>query len=180
MALRDWLTTASNTVLGRSLQAKIVNDPFYRFQTTTEIQIAASFGIAIDANRAMVDDWLRLPGISIHQARALVELTQAGVAFHSIEDVAAVLGLAAERLKPLEPILQFRYYDPESVCTIQPINVNTARIEELLRIPAINLPLARAIVAHRTTSQYRNLAHLQKRLALPATLTQQLIHYLRF
>jgi DNA uptake protein ComE-like DNA-binding protein len=180
MSLRDWLSTTAKTVLGRSLQAKIASDPFYRFQTTTEIQIAADLGIAIDANRAMVDDWLRLPGISIHQARALVELTQAGIAFHSIEEVAAALGLAAERLQPLAPILQFRYYDPESVHTIQQVNVNTATIEELLQVPAIDLTLAKAIVAQRSPHPYRNLAHLQKRLGLPAPLTQQLMHYLRF
>ncbi|HIK16231.1 MAG TPA: ComEA family DNA-binding protein [Leptolyngbyaceae cyanobacterium M33_DOE_097] len=180
MVLRNWLSTTTKAVLGQSLAAKIKNDPFYRFQTIEELQIAAQLGISIDANQATVDDWLRLPGISIHQARALVELTHSGVQFHAIDDIAAVLGVSVDRLKPLQLVLRFCYYDPESVCTVQPVNVNTASLEMLLKVPKIDLHLARAIVAHRTTSPYRNLPHLQKRLSLPPTLTAELMHYLRF
>jgi DNA uptake protein ComE-like DNA-binding protein len=180
MARQNWLTAARN-LLGQSLAAKIKNDPFYRFQTLAEIQTAARLGITIDVNQASVDDWLRLPGISIHQARVLVNLTQAGVTFHSLEDVAAGLGVPPARLQPLSPILSFYYYDPESVCLAQPVNVNRATLEALLQVPMIDASLARTIVTQRSSAgPYRNLADLQKRLALPAALTAQLMHYLRF
>jgi hypothetical protein len=44
------------------LRQKITNDPYYRFESLSEIKIASEHGIRIDANTAAVDDWLRLPG----------------------------------------------------------------------------------------------------------------------
>ncbi|HEY9302535.1 MAG TPA: ComEA family DNA-binding protein, partial [Phormidium sp.] len=73
----------------RSIRTRILKDPYYRFQSLEEVALAASLGIKIDANEATVDDWLRLPGLSIHQARSLVELTRNGIQFHCLEDVAA-------------------------------------------------------------------------------------------
>ena len=173
MSLFDWLTKTAQTQTQRS---RILNDPYYRLQPE-ELPIAVSLGIRIDVNQARVDDWLRLPGISIHQARTLTDLTQAGVALHSLEDLAAALNVPLQRLKPLEPLLQFCYYDPNSVQTIQPVDANTASVEALTRIPAIDLYLARQIVELRP---YRNLPHLQRRLSLSSELTAQLLHYLKF
>lgn len=73
------------------LRAQILADPYYRFQSLAEVALAAELGISIDVNQASVDDWLRLPGLSIHQARQLVQLTQNGVQFYAIEDIAAAL-----------------------------------------------------------------------------------------
>jgi len=174
MSLFDWIAKTTQTQTARS---RILNDPYYRFQSLAEVQLAASLGIKIDVNQAGVDDWLRLPGLSIHQARTLTELTQAGVPFHSLEDIAAVLNLPLQRLKPLEPVLLFCYYDQTSLHTIQPIDANTASLEMLTRIPAIDLYLARLIVQNRP---YRNLPHLQRRLSLSTELTSQLMHYLKF
>lgn len=176
MPLRRWFTAIAQT---SSLQTKL-QDPFYRLQTFEEVQQAASLGFQIDVNQADTDDWLRLPGISIHQARTLAELRRSGVQFHAVEDLAAALGLAVHRLQPLAPVLRFCYYDPESVCQIQPINVNTATAEMLVRLPGVDLYLARAIVTQRRQGTYRNLPHLQRRLSLPADLTERLMHYLTF
>jgi len=52
----------------------------------------AALGIQIDVNQASVD-WLRLPGLSIHQAR--VELCRSGVQFYCLEDIAAALNATA-------------------------------------------------------------------------------------
>jgi len=185
MALFDWLSSVTQSRLGHvpSLQpvrSRILNDPYYRLQSVEEIEIAASLGMTIDANQATVDDWLRLPGLSIHQARALVELTQAGVQLHCLEDVAAALSLSVQRLKPLERVLRFCYYDADSVYITPAINPNTATLEMLLKIPAVDLYLARAIVENRAIAPYRNLIHLQRRLALSADLTAKLMHYLKF
>ncbi|MBW4579825.1 MAG: ComEA family DNA-binding protein [Tildeniella nuda ZEHNDER 1965/U140] len=159
---------------------KRFSDPYYRFQSVAELELAAKLGVKIDVNQAGVDDWLRLPGLSIHQARSLVELTQAGLQLHCIDDIAAALSLPIPRLKPLEPVLQFCYYDADSVATVKPVNPNMATIEMLIRIPAVDLYLARAIVANRTVSPYRNLVHFQRRLALSSQLVAELMHYLKF
>ena len=186
MGFGDWLIAVQklgqdfNSQQG-AIRSRILNDPYYRFQSTAEIAIAASLGITIDANRATVDDWLRLPGLSIHQARSLVALARSGLEYHCLEDVAAVLSWPVERLKPLEPILKFCYYDPESVFTPPKIDPNTATVEMLTKIPGVDLFLARSIVQNRLASgAYRDLADLQLRLSLQADAIGQIMHYLRF
>jgi DNA uptake protein ComE-like DNA-binding protein len=186
MSLSNWLE-AVNRFRGElksqlhPLRVRLLNDPYYRLQSLEEVRLAAELGVRIDANQASLDDWLRLPGLSIHQARSLVSLTQSGVSFHCLEDVAAALSLPVQRLRPLEPILQFCYYEAESVYSIQPLNPNLASMEMLTRIPAVDLFLARAIVQNRQRyGSYTNLADLQRRLNLPGQLTADLMHYLCF
>jgi len=182
MTIFNWLSPTSR--LDPHLQAirvRIQRDPYYRLQSTQEIAIAATLGMKIDVNQATVDDWLRLPGISIHQARSIFELTSIGVQFCCLEDIAAALGLSVARLKPLQPILSFCYYDDESPITPQVINVNISSVEQLTKIPAVDLFLARAIAQNRQDfGAYRNLADLARRLSLNPQITAELMHYLRF
>ena len=165
----------------RAQQQAAQLNPFARFPSMQAVQAAAQQGHRIDVNQATVDDWLRLPGISIRQARALVQLTQSGVRFYQLEDLAAALGVAMSALTPLAPILQFCYYDPASPIAIQPVNANLATVEQLLRIPAMDLYLAQKLVGDRQQrGRYANLAELQQRLALPATVVADLLHWLCF
>ena len=87
LELIDWLSrevlnqlksVSAGGISGQVLKAKVSADPYYRFQSVGEIQVAAAIGIAIDVNTATIDDWLRLPGISIHQARSLSTLIESG------------------------------------------------------------------------------------------------------
>jgi DNA uptake protein ComE-like DNA-binding protein len=163
------------------LKSKIQNDPYYRFQSLTEIKIAAELGIQIDVNQAAIDDWLRFPGLSIHQAKTLTQLSEFGVQFLCIEDLAAALGMSIQRLKPLEPIMKFCYYDPASLHQIQRVNLNTATVNDLTQIPEIRSVLARAIVRNRQIrGNYQNLVDFQQRLSLPNEMIADLMHYLRF
>ena len=182
MALFDWLLPTGQSNPNRHLiRSRLQSDPYYRLQSAEEIAVAAELGIKIDANQASVDDWLRLPGISIHQARSLVELSRMGVQFCCIEDIAAAISVPVQRIKPLQPILSFCYYDPDSDLTPVPINPNTASVEQLTKIPAVDLFLARAIVQNRLDGGlYRNLADFQGRLSLSPQLTSELMYYLRF
>jgi len=176
MKFSQWLKPSR-----QSPRSTLLTDPYYRFQSVAETRQAAALGVRIDVNRASVDDWLRLPGLSIHQARSLVALAQSGVQFHCIEDVAAALSLPVQRLQPLTAILQFCYYDAESLNTIQPLDPNTASLDTLTRIPAIDLFLARAIVQNRQQyGRYRSITDLQQRLKLSGQLTSDLMHYLQF
>lgn len=165
----------------QQLRSKLLNDPYYRLQSGEEIAIAAQLGIRIDANQATVDDWLRLPGLSIHQARSLVELSRIGVKFYCIEDIAAALNMPVQRLKPLEAILNFSYYDDESLDKPTQINPNTATVEKLAKIPFVDSSLAQEVVQNRLSSgPYRNLVDFQQRLNLPGEIIAQLMYYLRF
>lgn len=182
MALFDWIdSTTRNNSNWQPIRARLQNDPYYRLQSAEEIAIAAELGIRIDVNQASVDDWLRLPGISIHQARSLVELSGMGVQFYCLDDLAAALSVPIGRLKPLQPILNFCYYDADSLATPQQVNPNTASIEQLTKIPGVDLFLARAIVQTRQEGGvYRNLADVQRRLSLAPELISELMYYLRF
>jgi DNA uptake protein ComE-like DNA-binding protein len=163
------------------LKAKIKNNPYYRFQSLEEIAIAAELNISIDVNSATVDDWLRLPGISIRQAQTLTNLTAAGIQFFSLEDIAAALNLPLHRLQPFAPILSFSFNDPESEFTPSSINPNTATVEELAKVPFFDQSLAEKVVDNRLNyGNYDNLADFHRRLALDTKLTSQLMHYLHF
>lgn len=177
--MNNWLPL--NPKLQR-LRTKLLNDPYYRLQSGEEIQLAIQLGIQIDANQATVDDWLRLPGLSIHQARSLVELSRSGVKFYCIEDIAAALTIPVQRLAPLQPLLNFIYYDEESLVNYtQTVNPNTATVETLAQVPFIDLSLAQAIVENRLSSGlYRNLVDFQRRLSLSGDAIAQLMYYLRF
>ena len=162
-----------------SIRTKLLNDPYYRMQTKAEIAIAADLGIMIDVNRAKVDNWLRLPGLSIYQARNLVQLCQAGVQFCCIEDIAAALSISVQHLQPLAPVLKFCYYD--EISTVKVISPNIATIEQLAEIPAIDLALAQFIVQNRhSQGTYRNLVDFQRRLSLSGSVISQLMYYLQF
>lgn len=163
------------------LWAKLQRNPHQRLNSPTEIAIAAELGIKIDVNRANVDDWLRLPGISIRQAQSLVELTSMGVIILSLEDLAAALSVSLTQVKIWEPVLEFCYYDFDSIIMPLRVNPNTASLEQLLEIPVIDTNLATMIFTNRQENgHYRNLAALKQRLNLDNEQITQLMHYLQF
>jgi DNA uptake protein ComE-like DNA-binding protein len=170
MNLRRWLGAPKPTT-------PPLTDPYYRFQTPTEVEQAAQLGVRIDVNKAGVDDWVRLPGISIHQAKTLVQLSQAGLRFYSIEDLATALGLSVQRLLPLSPILLFCYYETQG----GRLNANTSSVEALLELPGIDTVLAHQWVRERVnTGPYQNLGQLQQRLNLSGEMLEQLLPHLQF
>ena len=162
-----------------SLRSRITEDPYYRFKSAFEIAVAADLGVRIDVNQASVDDWLRLPGISIHQARQLVALSQAGVAFYAISDLAAALNMPLSRLQWLAPVLSFQYYDRSSA--LPSIAIDRATADELVQIPQISAELAAEIIAEREQGgKFTDLVNLQQRLKLSGESIGQLMHYLQF
>lgn len=181
MAIFKWLSTSKLNPYQAKIRAKILQDPYYRLQSLAEIEVAASLGIKIDVNQASVDDWLRLPGISIHQGRALAELTAMGVQLLCLEDIASAINVPLQRLKPWEPILYFGYYAPETLLNPQKINPNNASIEQLSTVPLLGDSLAQRIIQNRLQGgAYRNLADLQRRLNLDNQLISKLMYYLCF
>jgi DNA uptake protein ComE-like DNA-binding protein len=161
------------------LASRLSQDPAYRLRSYQEVRQAAQLGFSIDVNRATVDDWLRLPGLSIRQAQGLVRLHQAGVQFHCLDDVAAALGVAPASLRPLAPVLSFCYYD-EHNGTLPSISLNQATVPQLIGLPGMTAGLAQAVVQERShRGPYQDLADLQRRLRLPPDLVQALMYYLR-
>ncbi len=163
------------------IKNKIANDPYYRFQSLKEIAIAAELGIKIDVNQATVDDWLRLPGFSIHQGRSLVELVRVGVQLVCLEDIAAAIGVPVQRLQPYESVLTFAYYDRLSPLSLEKTHINTATVEELITIPQVTEALANDLIFHRQQQgKYRDIVELKSRLNLDSDLISTLMCYLQF
>lgn len=160
------------------VRARLLKDPYGRLQSLAEVPIAAELGIRIDVNRARVDDWLRLPGLSIHQARMLENLTRSGLQFYGLEDLAAALGLTTQTLQPLAPVLQFCYYDPESGVSPQRINLNQATVGQLMTLPGMQQPWAEAIAAERRRRRFVSLADFQARLSVPPEWMACWMHHL--
>ncbi|MEM6427485.1 MAG: helix-hairpin-helix domain-containing protein [Cyanobacteria bacterium P01_D01_bin.128] len=176
-ALRQWAIGISRHLLERGRLA----DPYARFTSANEVAAAGAAGVTIDANRATVDDWLRLPGLSIHQARSLVSLSQGGILFYALEDVAAALSLASQAIEIWRPVLRFYHYDDQSVILPVVVNVNRATVAQLSQVPGIDLYLAQQMIQQRQAfGPYQGFAHLHQRLQLPPSLASQLMHYLRF
>ena len=176
----NWLSSRLNPRL-QKLRNRILTDPYYRLQSWEEVAIASQLGIRIDANQATIDDWLRLPGLSIHQARTLVELSRSSLKYYCIEDMAAALSVPASRFEALKVILDFSYHDEELEISTKLINANTATIEALANVPFIDASLAEAVVQNRLSKgQFRDIVDFQKRLNLPSDVLSQLIYYLKF
>lgn len=163
------------------LKKKLSQDSYYRFRSVDEVELGSQLGVRIDANRANIDDWLRLPGISIHQARTLVELSRSGTVFTCWEDVAAVTGIDLRHLQRFGDVVQFYYYDPESEVTPRQLHVNRASIQELATVPVMTPALAERLVYYRQRfGLYKDWLDLKRRLQLPPQTITALLHYLRF
>ena len=176
MVLKQWQRLR---VQLNPLAQRLASDPGYRLRSYQEVAQAAQLGYALDVNRATVDDWLRLPGLSIRQAQGLVRLRQGGVQFHCVEDVAAALGMSPTALQPLAPVLSFCYYD-EPCGALPAVSVNQATVPQLCAVPGMSTALAQSIVLERSRrGPYRDLADLQQRLHLPPDQLQTLLYYLR-
>ena len=184
MAIKHWLAKlaspsltpsgAADTTLSRRLQA----NPLMRFETLAELQTAAALGVRIDVAEATQDDWLRLPGLSIHQARTLAQLVQSGLQFHCLDDVAAALGISVNQIAGYAPILQFCFYDEDE--RSQLCNANSAPAAALQKLPVLSEALVEAIVQERQQGPFLNLVDFQQRLGLDTAAIAQLMHYLRF
>ena len=163
------------------IRNKIANDPYYRFQSLKEVAIAAALGISIDVNLATVDDWLRLPGISIHQARSLVKLAEMGVQFVCLEDIAAAIDVPITKIQAYQSILTFAYYDRLSPLSPVKININCASLADILIIPGIDRELAQKLINNRQErGKFGSMVDLAARLNLDSNTTSQLMYYLRF
>lgn len=179
----NWLTAPfqpANPAL-KAARSKIAHDPFCRLNSALEVAVAAEMGIAIDANRASIDDWLRLPGLSIRQATLLTQLSASGVVFYGLEDLAAALGVTVAQLEPWTPVLRFYFYDPEAASFQRTLDANHATVDELERLPGVDRALAERMIRDRQErGAFRSLIDLKRRLNLSGELLGELMHYLRF
>ena len=167
--------------LGNTLGQKPWQDPRYRFSSLLELDQAARQGFVFDVSQAGVDDWLRLPLFSIHQARTLHQLQRSGLVFHCLDDIAAALDLPLPQLQPLAPALRFTYYEPGSIVNPLRVNPNHSDRQALLGVPGLGADLVEEILQDRVAQgPYPNLLEFQRRLRLGGDRLGDLMHYLTF
>jgi len=156
-------------------------DPRHRFRSLLELHQAVRQGFRLDVSTATIDDWLRLPLFSIHQARLLVQLQRGGVPFHCPEDIAAALGWTPAQIAPVSEALRFTYYEPESPLNVPRLNANRTDGSQLLSIPGMDAPLVQRLLHDREQrGPFRDLADFQARLGIPGAQLSDLMHYLTF
>jgi len=136
-------------------RTRLYNDPYCKLQSTEGNCSSSSAGHSCQSS--WVDDWLRhYQGCRFTKLRAWFELCRSGVQFYCLEDIAAALNMSLQRLKPIYgPVLKFCYYDEN--CTKRVSQPNTAAVETLVQIPAVELSLAK-IVQNRIVWALRDLA----------------------
>ena len=107
----------------------------------------------------------------------LSDLTQGGIQFHALDDVAAALGITEDALAIAAPLMRFYFYDPDSTLTPSLVNLNHTDASHLVQVPGMPPSLAQRIVGDRQTrGPYRSLADLQRLLQLSGKQLQNWLH----
>ncbi len=163
------------------LALKLRHNPGLRLTTAEEVRHTAALGWRLDANRATADDWLRLPGISPHQVDLLLRLQAGGVQLSGPEDLQQLLELPEAQIRCWEPLLQFRWYGEPAVPQVRQLDLNRASASQIhAALVGLTPERCQRLVRERQRSPFRDLADLQERLQLPASLVETLIGRVRF
>lgn len=159
----------------------LIDNPRLRLNSERELHLARELGTRIDLNRCDVDDLLRLPGLSINQARRIVEVRRSQGQYLSPEELSTRAELSWDQVRRIEPMLMFCYYEDEPARLPAQVAVNHATVAELEMIEGMTRTLAEQIVYLRTErGSFRDLKDLRERLALPATETARFVNRLLF
>lgn len=130
----------------------------------------------IDINKATAEDLKKVYGIGDGlSTRILKERAKYG-GFVSMDQLNDVWGLSAEVIASLH-----QCFVVKELPDYQRININTATIKELMRLPYFKYPLARNIVAYRSMNgQFKNIEDLTKISAFPVDRIKIIALYLEF
>lgn len=157
-----------------------IANPRRRLTSDTDLRLAQELGMGIDINRASIDDLLRLPGMSIIEARRIVEARSSSGPYLSADELVERAEISANKVRNLEALLQFCYYETTPALTTH-CDINDASASELAQIEGISAALADRIVLEREAhGEYASLSELRDRLALPARTVARLVNRLNF
>ena len=166
MAQGHWLDPLARQVL------RVLKQP----PTQTKKTAATSLRVwQIDVNRASLNDWLKLPGCQQAQAELLLRLQKGGVQLSGPADLAQLLELPAAQLEAWKPHLLFRWYSEPPSPLPAAINLNSALSAELKSLDELNPERCKRLLRERARRPFSDLADLQERLGLPASVVEALI-----
>lgn len=108
----------------------------------------------INLNTAEFSDFLRLPGIGKVKARAILDYREKNGGFKSVEEIMKVPGIGKKTFERIRDMIFVEgsnegkgKKDEDEML----IDVNTATLEELMRLPGIGEVKAREIIEYRRT-----------------------------
>ncbi|MFM7453827.1 MAG: hypothetical protein ACKO1V_07665 [Cyanobium sp.] len=155
------------------LLLRLRQDPGCALRTGEEVVQAAALGWRLDVNRASASDWRRLPGISPSQVDLLLRLQAGGVQLSGAEDLQRLLELSDSQLQQWLPVLEFRWYGETAPAPGPPtrLDLNRATARQLQELGLEDERLQR-LLRERSRQPFRDLADLQQRLCLPASLVE--------
>lgn len=162
------------------LGLRLAHNPGLRLRDADEVRRAASLGWSLDVNRATAADWLRLPGCSAPQADLLLRLQAGGVQLSGPEDLQRLLDLDDARLRAWLPLLRFHWYGEPAAAAPAPLAINRAAAAELEERLGLSPERCRRLLRERGQAPFRDLAELQQRLQLPASLVETWIGRVSF
>jgi DNA uptake protein ComE-like DNA-binding protein len=158
----------------RELMAlRLRHDPSCALRNADEVAHAAALGWRLDVNRASASDWRRLPGIHDAQVDLLLRLQGGGVQLSGAEDLQRLLELSDAQLQLWLPVLEFRWYGEPAPPPDPPtrLDLNRAQAQQLQELGLADDRLQR-LLRERARQPFRDLADLQQRLGLPASLVE--------
>ncbi|MEB3317194.1 MAG: hypothetical protein VKO39_03520 [Cyanobacteriota bacterium] len=192
MARRHWLDPLARRLLiatgqipappTRAARPAIVGDADHAEAVERELgelKRAQATGL-VDVNRATASEWLQLPGCTAEQADLLVRLQAGGVQLSGPDDLRSLLRLEARTLSEWLPRLVFHWYGEPAPMAPRPVAINRAGAAELReRLELCSQRLSR-LQQERLRAPIRDLADLQERLGLPATVVEAWIGRVSF
>ncbi len=141
--------------------------PNARIGSRQEAELAQEMGKRIDINKASQDELVYQLNLSILQANKILEMRRAGAMFTSLRQLASYTGIPMGKLKEVEPIILFLYYD-DGQGYERWTRVNTLSADEISREFALPAATAQQLVLERDQGgSFSSLVQLRERAKLP-------------
>jgi DNA uptake protein ComE-like DNA-binding protein len=158
----------------------LLQNPQQRLTSEQQMLTARELGMSIDINRCSVDDLLRLPGVTLLEARRIVEIRRSGGPYFSADELQERTDVSWEKIRRLQSMLQFRYYEQKSALPVL-IDVNSATATQIGQLEGIESDLAGRIVQERDLrGDFADIIDLRDRLNLPARIIARLMNRITF
>jgi competence protein ComEA len=159
-----WSPAARLALAGLMLVAGALLVGYVFGLTRTGTRPLTLVGYQLDVNTADADELEQLPGIGPAKAQRIMQQRTQHGPLQSTADLAPAVGPnTAQRVQPLTTLSTAAVPTPSRKGELlEPLNVNTASLEELQRLPGIGPKLGQRILDERTRGPFRSVDDLRR------------------